>query len=80
MRFILGFFLLLFLAAIGVFALQNTEAVTVSFLNWSLKAPFALTAIGIYLLGMLSGWTVVAFLRRSIRQVTTTTEPRQIEL
>jgi putative membrane protein len=79
MRFILGFFLLLFLAAIAVFALQNTQTVTVSFLNWSLTAPFALAAVAIYLLGMLSGWTVVSFLRRSIRQVSTT-EARPLDI
>lgn len=74
MRFLLGFILLIFLGALGVFAVQNTQTLTVKFLNWSLTAPLALVSVGIYFLGMLSGWNVVAFLRRSIHSVTT--EPR----
>jgi hypothetical protein len=31
--------------------------------------PVALLAIAAYLLGMVSGWTVVAFVRRSLRRV-----------
>jgi lipopolysaccharide assembly protein A len=69
MRSILAVILLAFLVTIGIFAVQNTQAVEVRFLNWILNAPFALLAIGIYLAGMLSGGSVVAFLRRSIARV-----------
>ena len=69
MRFVLAALLLTFLAALGIFALQNPGVVTVRFLKWSSSPPLALLAVGIYLLGMLSGWNVVAFLRRSIRGV-----------
>jgi putative membrane protein len=69
MRSILAIILLAFLVTIGIFAVQNTQAVEVRFLNWILNAPFALLAIGIYLAGMLSGGSVVAFLRRSIARV-----------
>jgi putative membrane protein len=69
MRYLLAAVLLAFLSAIVVFALQNTESVTVRFLNWSVTLPFALLAIIIYLAGMLSGWGVVSFVRRSIRRV-----------
>jgi uncharacterized integral membrane protein len=75
MRYVLAGILLPFLGAVGVFAVQNTQTVTARFLNWSLTAPLALMAVAIYLLGMLSGWTVVGFLRRSIRSVTA--EPRE---
>jgi uncharacterized integral membrane protein len=66
MRFIQAVLLLTFLGAIAVFALQNNQIVTVQLLNGSISAPLALTIVGVYLLGMVSGWTVVAFVRRSI--------------
>jgi uncharacterized integral membrane protein len=75
MRLILAVLLLAFLGAVGVFAAQNTQDVTVRFLNRSVTAPLALLAVGIYLLGMVSGWNVVSFVRRSIHRVTT--EPRR---
>ena len=74
MRFILGVILLTFLGAVGIFAVQNTKVVTVEFLQWSAATPVAFLTIVAYLLGMLSGWNVVAFLRRSISRVTA--EPR----
>ena len=70
MRFIQAVILLVFLAAIGVFALQNRDVITVSFLKWNLSQPVAFVTVAIYLLGMLSGWTVVAFLRGSLRGIT----------
>jgi uncharacterized integral membrane protein len=70
MRSILAVILLAFLVTLGIFAAQNTQAVEVRFLNGTLNAPFALLAIVIYLAGMLTGGTVVAFLRRSIARVT----------
>jgi uncharacterized integral membrane protein len=70
MRLIQAMLLLAFLGAIIVFALQNTQVVTVRFLNWSADAPLAFASVAVYLLGMLSGWTVVGFMRRSIRDVT----------
>jgi uncharacterized integral membrane protein len=69
-RFILAVVLFVFLAAVGVFALQNTQSITVRFLNWSVNAPVALMIVASYLLGMLSGWNVIAFLRHSIHRVT----------
>jgi putative membrane protein len=69
MRYLIGALLVLFLAAIAVFALQNINTVIVTFLNWKIEAPFAIVAVVIYLLGMVSGWSVVSFIRRSIRRV-----------
>jgi lipopolysaccharide assembly protein A len=69
MRVIQGIILLAFLGALGLFAVQNTEAITVSFWNWKATGPVALLAIAIYLLGMVSGWTVVSFFRRSLHRV-----------
>jgi uncharacterized integral membrane protein len=69
MRFIQAALLLVFLGALGLFAVQNTDAITVNFLTWKATGPVALLAIAAYLLGMVSGWTVVAFLRRSLNRV-----------
>jgi lipopolysaccharide assembly protein A len=70
MRYVQGFLLLIFLGAVAIFALQNREPVELQFLSWSLRAPLALEVVAVYLLGMVSGWTVVAFVRRSIHRVT----------
>jgi len=70
MRYLQAFAFLTFLVAIGVFAVQNRDVITVNFLGWNLSQPVALLSIVVYVLGMLSGWTVVAFLRRSIHGVT----------
>lgn len=69
MRLIQAVLFLIFLGAVGLFAVQNTEPITVNFAAWTLDGPLALLAIVCYLLGMLSGWTVVAFVRRSLRKV-----------
>src|SRR5262249_1145337 len=73
MRFLQAVILLAFLSVVLLFAAQNTQPITVHFLDKGLDAPVALLIVGVYLLGMLTGWTVVAFLRRSIRRVS---EPR----
>ena len=60
---------LAFLGAIGLFAVQNTRTITVNFWKREVTGPIALVIVAVYLLGMLSGWTVVAFVRRSLRKV-----------
>ncbi len=69
MRFIQAIILLAFLGAVGLFAVQNTETITVDFWTWKASGPVALLAIAAYLLGMLSGWTIVSFFTRSLRRV-----------
>jgi uncharacterized integral membrane protein len=69
MRWVQGLILLVFLGAVGVFALQNTQTVTIFFLNRAVTSSVAVIIVGSYLLGMLSGWTVVAFVMRSIKRV-----------
>ncbi len=70
MRFVQALVFLVFLGAVGMFAVQNTEVMKFNFGSWTLTGPVALLTIAVYLLGMLSGWTVVAFVTRSIRRVT----------
>jgi len=69
MRFIQAVIFLAFLGVVGVFDIQNTDVVTVNFWTWKLSGPVAIFTIAVYLLGMLSGWAVVGFVRRSLRQV-----------
>jgi lipopolysaccharide assembly protein A len=70
MRYIQAFVFLAFLVAIAIFAAQNTGVITVNFLKWNLSQPVALLTVAVYVLGMLSGWTVLAFMRGSFRHVT----------
>jgi uncharacterized integral membrane protein len=68
-RTLLGLVLLAFLGAVGLFAVQNTQTVTLRFADRTIAAPLALLAVSVYFLGMLSGWTVVGVLRRSFNRV-----------
>jgi len=70
MRGFYAVLLLVFLAAVGVFAYQNQEAVTLRYLDRSIDCPMALLIAASYVLGMLSGWTVVGLITRSWRRVT----------
>ena len=69
MRFLQAILLLAFLGVVGIFAAQNTDVISFRFLNWQVSGPVALLTIGTYLLGMLSGWTVVSFAMRSLQRV-----------
>jgi putative membrane protein len=55
----------LFAAATIIFALQNFEIVTMSFLGWNLRVPLALLVVVVYLLGAATGGSLFALLRRS---------------
>ena len=72
MRAICFLFLILLATAVGVFAYQNNYdvSVTVPFVSHSPEVSFPLLVGGAYLLGMLSGWTVVGMLKRSWQRVT----------
>jgi lipopolysaccharide assembly protein A len=69
MRYVLATLLIVLLLAVGIFAVQNTQQVTVGFLHWSVSTPLALLIILVYLMGMSSGGTVFSFVRRSIQRV-----------
>jgi uncharacterized integral membrane protein len=62
--------LLVFVAAVVLFCIQNFGAVSVTYLGWSVRLPLPLLVLMIYLLGMVSGWGLLSFLRRSIRLAT----------
>ena len=65
MRWIYLAVIIVFAAATIIFALQNFEIVTISFLGSNVRVPLALlVAIG-YLLGTATGGSLFALLRRS---------------
>ena len=57
--------IILFVAAISIFALQNLEAATISFLGSNIRVPLALLVAVAYLLGAATGGSLFALLRRS---------------
>ena len=75
MRYFQAVILLVFLAAIGIFAVQNRDVMTVNFLTWHLSEPVALLTVVVYVIGMLSGWAVVAFVKGSLHRISE--HPRQ---
>jgi uncharacterized integral membrane protein len=65
MRWICLAAIVLFAAALVIFALQNRDPVTMSFLGFEVRAPLAVLAIVVYALGALTGGGLLALLRRS---------------
>jgi uncharacterized integral membrane protein len=60
--------LVVIVAALAIFAYQNDESITLHYFRQDLTLPVPLLIAGVYVLGMLSGWSVVGFLRRSWRR------------
>jgi putative membrane protein len=65
MRWIYLAVIILFAVATLVFALQNFEIVTVSFIGLNARVPLALLVAVAYLLGAATGGGLFALLRRS---------------
>jgi lipopolysaccharide assembly protein A len=65
MRWVHIVIIVLFVAAIIIFAFQNLEMTTMSFLGFSVRAPLALIAAVTYLLGAATGGSLFALVRRS---------------
>jgi putative membrane protein len=59
--------IVLFAAAILLFAIQNLELVTMSFLGFSVRAPLAILIAVVYLLGAATGGSLFALLRKSVK-------------
>jgi uncharacterized integral membrane protein len=76
MRWLCLFFLVAFTLAVVLFAHQNRDEVTLNFFDWTLSASVAAVAGAAYLLGMLSGWSVVGVLRRSLNRTVEWAEQR----
>jgi putative membrane protein len=68
MRWIYLAIVIVFVAAIIIFAVQNLAAVTMSFLGFSVRAPLAVMAAVVYVIGAITGGSVFALLRKSVRE------------
>jgi len=66
MRWIYTAVIAVLVAAMLVFAIQNFQFVTVSFLGFSMSAPLALVAALIYVLGMATGGSAWALMRWAV--------------
>jgi putative membrane protein len=75
MRWIHLFVIALFAAAVIVFVAQNFAIVTMSFLGFSARAPLALLVALVYILGMATGGSLWALLRRSLHGSKLTDRP-----
>ncbi len=65
MRWVHLTIVVLFIAVMIVFAIQNRGVVTMAFLGFGIRAPLALVAAGFYALGAITGGSLFALLRRS---------------
>jgi putative membrane protein len=68
MRWIYLAVIILFAIATIVFALQNFEIVTMTFLGFNARVPLALLVAVAYLLGAATGGSLFAVLRRSYEE------------
>lgn len=55
LRILIGF--VIGVAAV-IFAIQNTEMASYTFLTWSIAAPEALVVVLLFLGGMVAGWLI----------------------
>ncbi|MDI4238834.1 hypothetical protein OZ411_39255 [Bradyrhizobium sp. Arg237L] len=70
MRWIYLAAITLFALATLIFAIQNFDVVTMSFLSFKVRAPLAVLTIVVYLLGTATGGSLLALLRRSYERST----------
>jgi lipopolysaccharide assembly protein A len=68
MRWVYLAIVIVFVAAILIFAFQNLGMVTMSFLGFSVNAPLAIVAAIVYVLGGFTGGSLFGLLRHSLRE------------
>ena len=69
-------FLVAFTAAVALFAYYNQDPTTIRFAGWQETSSLATIAGIAYVLGMISGWTVLGMIRRSTNRVVEAVEQR----
>jgi hypothetical protein len=69
MRWVYLLFLLAFVAAVVVLAIENQQDVPLTVFKSSFTTSVPILVGATYVAGMLSGWTVVGLIRRSVRKV-----------
>jgi lipopolysaccharide assembly protein A len=68
MRWVYLVVVVVFVLAILIFIIQNRELVTMSFLGFGVRAPLAIVAAVVYVLGAITGGSLYALLRKSLRE------------
>jgi lipopolysaccharide assembly protein A len=68
MRWVYLIIVIVFVAAIVIFVVQNREMATMSFLGLGVRAPLAIFAVIVYVLGAITGSSLYALLRKSVRE------------
>jgi len=66
MNQILVYLAIAFGIVVLIFSLQNMAAVDVTFLIWTASIPKVLLILGTYLLGMFSGWALLAIFKTTV--------------
>jgi lipopolysaccharide assembly protein A len=69
MRVLAFLFLLALVGTVGIFAYQNNESVSLDFLSWHGTASMAAVLGGVFVMGMLGGWSLLGAVRRSLYRV-----------
>ena len=67
MRWFYLVIVIIFVAATLIFVLQNFDLVTMAFLGTRIRAPLALLVAVVYVLGAITGGSLFALLRKSVR-------------
>ena len=67
MRWVYLVLIVLIAAATLVFCVQNRDLVTMSFLQFGIRAPLGVLALVVYVLGAVTGGSLYALLRKSVR-------------
>jgi uncharacterized integral membrane protein len=68
MRWVYLIVVVVFVAAMILFGIQNRQMVTISFLGFGLRAPLAILTAIAYVLGGVTGGSLYALLRKSVRE------------
>ena len=69
MRLVYLIVIVLFVAAAIVFVVQNRELLTITFLGFSVSASVAVLSAIMYCLGAVTGGSLFALLRHSVRNL-----------
>jgi uncharacterized integral membrane protein len=67
MRFFYSIVFLILASAMGIFALENRETMTIEYFGQSVTCSRSLMIGVVYLLGIVSGWIIVGLVRRALR-------------
>jgi uncharacterized integral membrane protein len=70
MRVVYLVILLVMVLGIAAFAMQNDDPVKIRFMEWAVAYPMSLVVGAVYLLGMVSGSSLIGLFRRSVYHVT----------